>query len=128
MMTPTADHTSTLELTGSPEPSRPEREAALSTLEQMGLATMPQSAYGITGTRTPVPTTPAPASATITFSTPVSGSANEGDGGDTDALQRSAADAGRDAIALLIISGGMLLALYWSMKRNVRSRKFSKYK
>ena len=125
-MTATPDPASTTELPDSAEPVRTKREAALSTLEQMGLdATMTQSAPGA---RTPVPADTPTVAATIALLIPVSGPTTEENIGDATTLQRPAAEAGWDAVALLIVSGGMLLFLYWSMKRNLKSRKFSKYR
>lgn len=145
-LTATVSATPTPEPPGTAKPDHPEREAALVTLEQIGAPTMTQSAGDIISSQTPAapdhPTSTISTTLTVSPTPPLVSAGTEavpaltpiveltevGISEDVFALRRPAADAGRDTIVLLIISGSTLLVLYLSMSRNLKSRDFSKYK
>jgi hypothetical protein len=141
--------TGTVTLTPTVEPQsvidQREREAALSTLEEIGLRTLTQSAADTSDSLSPIIIDPSPTpSATPTASStpsPVSASTeivpsltplleltNVGISEEVFTMRRSPDAAGRDAIILLIISAGVLLVWYLWMSHNLKNRDFSKYK
>jgi hypothetical protein len=145
-LTATVNATPTPEPPGSAKPDHPEREAAVATLEQLGAPTVTQSAGDISSSRTPtvadLPTStisglpilsPTPSllntnSEVVPALNPLLELTEVATNQDGFTQSRPAADARRDGIVLLIVSGALLVALYVSMSRNLKSRDFSKYR
>jgi hypothetical protein len=145
-LTATVNATPTPEPPGTAKPDHPEREAALATLEQLGAPTVAQSAGDISSSRTPTVTdlptstilelpilSPTPSllntnSEAVPALSPPLELTEVATSQDVFTQSRPAADARRDGIVLLIVSGALLVALYVSMSRNLKSRDFSKYR
>jgi hypothetical protein len=145
-LTATVNATPTPEPPGTAKPDHPEREAALATLEQLGAPTVTQSAGDISSSRTPTVTDlPTSTILGLPILSPTLSLLNTNSEAvpalnpllelpevatsqDGFTQSRPAADARRDGIVLLILSGALLVALYVSMSRNLKSRHFSKYR
>jgi hypothetical protein len=132
-----------LSVTATPAPAgaaadtagHPDRQAALSTLEQIGLITSTRSAATnpapITTASPTLSPTPSPVSTATASTTPLAvvlESANPEGADGVFTLRRPPDVAGWDVINLLVISSILLIILYVWMSRSVKSRTFSRYK
>jgi hypothetical protein len=113
----------------------PDRQAALSTLEQIGLTTSTRSAAAdpavITTASPTLSPTPSPVSTTTASTTPAALVLESADTAGADGiftLRRPADVAGWDMISLLALSSILLVILYVWMSRSMKSRTFSRYK
>lgn len=122
-----------------------DREAALATLEQTGLGGLnpgnEMQGYFETPTADSsdrealVSPSLLPKETTILSSTSLTTAVPEGHGSiiepvseEVPSISRAYSDASQDAVFLLILSSGVLVGLYISMRRNLKTRDFSKYR